>query len=314
MVGTIERIAQEIAALNKATSAIADELYSAYSAYLVVLGQTVRQQLILASYHVCTQGYPEAFLRLPYSQRQQLQQRLRNLGLQVQEEILAQLHVPVLLDDPEIDPVSLDALLGDVAAGDPAVGDPALGTENATADTSSQPNPASLTVNPTFATSTPPEPRSLTPSHLAHWREELEHAIVAELKATSHAANRLLQQAQILPQTLPEPVLEAATKAEGSEARAGAPNLLNLLVETSSNAAETESAEESNGNALMHIVAIYLRLAEIEFADPAVAAARSKIRSLFARLKALGRDYQKKRHEQSIAEAQAAWRSSWTEE
>lgn len=61
MVGAIERIAQEIAALDKATSAIADELYGGYSTYLTVLGQAVRQQLILASYHVCTQGYPESF-------------------------------------------------------------------------------------------------------------------------------------------------------------------------------------------------------------------------------------------------------------
>lgn len=302
MVGTIERIAQEITALERATSAIADELYSAYSAYLAVLGQAVRQQLILASYHVCTQGYPEAFLRLPYSQRQQLQQRLRHLGLQVQEEILAQLHVPVLLDDPEIDPASLDLAAGDLA------GD----TEAFALDTLKQSDSAPLTVKP--AASAPTQPRSLTPTDLAHWREELEHAIVAELKATSHAANRLLQQAHILPQTLPEPVLEAATKAEISEPRAGTPNLLNLLVEASSKAADSDAAEETNGTALMHIVAIYLRLPEIEFADPAVAAARSKIRSLFARLKALGREYQKKQHEQSIAEAQAAWRSSWTEE
>lgn len=289
MVGAIERIAQEMAALDNATSAIADEFYSAYSTYLTILGQAVRQQLILASYHVCTQGYPEAFLSLPFSQRQQLQQRLRHLAQQVREEILAQLHVPVKLADSEVDPVSLELTSG--------------------AD--SQPDAALLTITPFASTEAPP---SLTPTHLAQWREELEYAIAAELKTASHAANHLLQQANILPQTLPEPVLEAATKAERSEARAGTPNLLNLLVEADSGTVETEPSEESNGRALMHIVAIYLRLAEIEFADPTVAAARSKIRSLFARLKTLGRGYQAKRHEQSIAEAQAAWRSSWMED
>ncbi|MBC7972682.1 MAG: hypothetical protein H7Z11_21590 [Verrucomicrobia bacterium] len=289
MVGAIERIAQEIAALDSATSAIADEFYSAYLTYLTILGQAVRQQLILASYHVCTQGYPEAFLSLPFSQRQQLQQRLRHLGQQVQEEILAQLHVPVKLDDSEVDPVSLELTSG--------------------AD--SQPDAALLTIAPFASIEEQP---SLTPTHLAQWREELEYAIAAELKTASHAANHLLQQANILPQTLPEPVLEAATKAERSEARAGTPNLLNLLVEADSGMVETDPSEESNGRALMHIVAIYLRLAEIEFADPTVAAARSKIRSLFAQLKTLGRGYQAKRHEQSIAEAQAAWRSSWMED
>ncbi len=61
MVGSVERIEQELASLDQATRAIADEFYNAYSSYLKVLGQAVRQQLILASYHVCTQGYPEAF-------------------------------------------------------------------------------------------------------------------------------------------------------------------------------------------------------------------------------------------------------------
>lgn len=290
MVGAVERIAQEIAALDKATSAIADEFYDAYLTYLTVLGQAVRQQLILASYHVCTQGYPKAFLRLSYSQRQQLQQRLRTLAQHVQEELLAQLHRPVLLDNAEVDRLVLEPITDQSSSlgGSPA---------------------ESIVVAANQA-----QPRSLTPTDLAHWREELEHAIAAELKTASHAANRLLQHAQMLPQTLPEPVLEAATDAEMSDPRAGTPNVLNLLVETGDDAADTDPSDESNERSMMSIVAICLRRSEIEFADPTVAASRSKLRSLFAQLKALGRNYQKKQHEQSIAEAQAAWRSSWMEE
>ena len=288
MVGAIERIAQEIAALDKATSAIADEFYRAYSTYLHVLGQAVRQQLILASYHVCTQGYPEAFLCLPYNQRQQLQQQLRHLAQHVQEEILAQLHAPVLLDDPEFSDSESHAGSLDLQASPEARSSAIEGLPDTTL----------LAFKTSFAASMPAQPQSLTPTHLAEWREELEHAIVAELKTASHAANRLLQQAQILPQTLPEPVLEAATKADISEARASTPNLLNLLVEAG-NGKPDEAPDEPNGQALMHIVAIYLRLPEIEFTDPSVAAARSKLRSLFAQLRALGRDYQKKQHEQS---------------
>lgn len=325
MVGAIERIAQEIAALDKATSTIADEFYRAYSTYLHVLGEAVRQQLILASYHICTEGFPEAFLRLPYSQRQQLQQQLRHLAQQVQEEILAQLHAPVVFDDPEsdvapespsgsLDSQALDSQASPEEASPEEASPKEANPEARSSATDDSLDPALLAFKASFVASMPTQPRSLTPIHLAEWREELEHAIVAELKAASHAANRLLQQARILPQTLPEPVLEAATKADISEARAGTPNLLNLLVEAGSGKAETEAPDEPNGHALMHIVAIYLRLPEIEFADPSVAAARSKLRSLFAQLRTLGRDYQKKQHEQSIAEAQAAWRSSWTEE
>ena len=299
MVGAVERIAQEIAALNALTSTIADEFYSAYTTYLTVLGQAVRQQLILASYYVCTQGYPEAFLRLPYSQRQQLQQRLRTLAQQVQEEIVAQLHRPVVLDQP-VEPIALEPVS--------SIEEPVSSTEQSSvlASVSEQ----LLAVAPTQT-----QPRSLTPTDLAHWREELEHAIAVELKTASHAANRLLQQAHLLPQTLPEPILEAAANADMSEARAGTPNVLNLLVAADDDdGAETDSSDDAKERSVVPIVAIRLRRSEVEFADPSAAAARSKLRTLFAQLKVLGRDYQKKQHEHAIAEAQAAWRSSWTEE
>ena len=84
----IEQIEQDIAAIEKAMEAIAAELRSVYTSYLTALGQAVRQQLILASYHLCTQGYPASFLSLSFSQRQQLQQAIRKLGQQAAAELL----------------------------------------------------------------------------------------------------------------------------------------------------------------------------------------------------------------------------------
>lgn len=273
MVGSVTQIEQDLAALDAAIAAIAEELHDAYSSYLTALGQAVSQQIILACYHVCTQGYPDGFLRLPVSQRQQLQQTLRHLAQQVQEELLAQLHVPIvpvnLLDEPETDEES--------------------------------PEPAAT-------------PETLTPTHLAQWQHDLEQAIVDELRTASHAANRLLQQADVLPKKLPEPVLEAAAKADAAEGAGSTPNLLTMLVETVDDADKDKSKSDSKGPAVMHIVAIYLRLAEIEFADTLVTAARTQIRSLTARLKTLGREYQKKQRDRAVAEAQAAWRSTWTDE
>lgn len=85
MARAVEQIEQDIAALEEVVSAIAVELRSAYASYLKALGQAMRQQLILASYHLCTQGYPKAFLGLSFSQRQQLQQAIRKLGQQAAE-------------------------------------------------------------------------------------------------------------------------------------------------------------------------------------------------------------------------------------
>ncbi len=66
--------------------------------------------------------------------------------------------------------------------------------------------------------------------------------------------------------------------------------------------------------ALTHLIALNLRLAEIEFIDPNVMAGRNRIRDLTARLKQLRRTYRKKQREWAIIEAEAAWRSSWVED
>jgi hypothetical protein len=146
----------------------------------------VRQQLILASYHLCTQGYPEPFLSLPFSARQQLQQAIRKLGQNAAEQLIAGIKI-------EVSEEILDL-------------------------TQAKPNQNHYPSNPKL---------------LIQWQQNLEQAIANTLKTSSHETNRLLQQAGILPKTLPAPVLEAAMNASASgEAMAGPPNLLNLLIET----------------------------------------------------------------------------------
>lgn len=284
----MERIEKDLAAMHEAIATLAHEFHNAYSDYLTLLGKSVRQQLILASYHVCTQGYPDRFLKLGYNQRYELQQTLRRLADQTQEELLAQLHPPVVPAEPE--PPILPNFTWHTAELPPA-------------------SDASELINHP----TPSEKPPLTPVHLAQWQQDLEEAIAQELGTASHAANRLLQQASILPSKLPEPILEAAAKADMSETGGRTPNLMNLLVEAVRNDSGKEE-DEPKGNMVMHIVAIHLRLAEIEFTDSAVNSARNRIRGLLAQLKTLGREYQKKQQERAIAEAQAAWRASWTEE
>lgn len=301
MVGSIERINQDIATLDRTVVAIAEELHSAYQNYLTLLGQAVSQQLILASYHVCTQGYPEQFLQLSYNQRYELQQSLRNLGKQLQNDLLARLEKPGIPDADE-DDRSVEALPphSDLAEIDLDESDSeflALASEEMTAGTAES------------------RPTQLMPQHLIRWQQQVEQEIATELRVGSHAANRLMQQAGILPKKLPEPVLEVAAKAEGAERVGGTPNLLNLLIEAESRQpGEKPESEESGKPTVMHIIAIHLRLAEIEFAAPTVAAARTQVRSLLARLKTLAREYKKKHRERAIAEAQAAWRASWTED
>jgi hypothetical protein len=150
-----------------------------------------------------------------------------------------------------------------------------------------------------IANSTPTKPEQLR-----EWQEQLEQAIAQTLQTLSLDTNRILQKNGIIPDKLPPAVLEAAVQVEASEAGAGSPNLLNLLM-------EAESEGEKEDSTLTRIIAINLRLSEIEFADPTLSAGRNQIRKLSARVSSLQREYYKKQRERAVAQAEAAWRSSW---
>lgn len=273
---TIERIEQDIMAMEAACCQIATQLQSGYVNYLTTLGQSLQQQLILASYHLCTQGYPNNFLKLSLNQRQQLQQAIRKLGKNTAEELLTDISDEEEIED-ELDELDdLDEL------------------DNLNEEPS-----------PTFP-NLPDDPHN--PVEIAKWQQNLEEMTKQRLKTLSHEVNLLLQKARILPKQLPEPILEAvaAVSEASGDVMPAPPNLLNLVV-------EIENEQEPEDSSLTQIMAINLRLAEIEFADMTLSSARKQIRTILIQLNKLGREYQKKHHELSIAEAQAAWRASWFE-
>ena len=143
---------------------------------------------------------------------------------------------------------------------------------------------------------------------LIHWQENIEKQILEILKKLSYQTNCMLYQAGILAKKIPQKVLEAATKMESENTPVGGrPNLLSLLV-------EAEDAEEDDDAKVTRIIAINLRLSEIEFTDINVAAWRNKIRSLNGKLSQLQREYRKKQREVAVMEAESAWRSSWYED
>lgn len=275
MARAVEQVERDIVALEEAVSAIAMQLKSAYVNYLQALESAVRQQLILASYQVCTQGYPKQFLSLSFSQRQQLQQAIRKLGQQAAEQLLTL-----------------------IATGEQQINDEQAGSE--VMEDSKQDEVLSLLQL---------TPHTVNPEEVVQWQQNVEAAITHTLKTFSLEVNRLLQQTGILSPKLPAPILEAAATASETvaEITSGPPNLLNLLI-------ETENREEIEDINITQLVAIQLRLAEIEFADAKVTAARNQIRSIEAKLKSLGREYERKQQERTIAEAEAAWRASWFEE
>jgi hypothetical protein len=146
----------------------------------------------------------------------------------------------------------------------------------------------------------------MTPELLASWQQTLEQGILEILGNLSEQTNQLLQDSEILPAKLPQQIVEAASKAEATaETTAAAPNLLSFLVET--------SADESSPQ-LAQLMAIRLRLSEVEFADTTLKGWRDRLRRLSSQLVSLGRDYRKKQQERAVLEAESAWRSSWFDE
>jgi hypothetical protein len=293
MARTVERIEQDLATLEEAIALLRVEFHSTYSQYLKLLGQALRQQLILASYQLCTQGYPESFLSLSFNQRQTLQQALRELGGKAQEQLLSHLEDSTNLNEQETiaEPEALP--VSDEQPQEPIQDE--------------LPDAVEMIVNDESPVA--PKMVKLTelskPEQLARWQEQLEEAIVKTLQTLSLDTNRLLQQTNILPNKLPVAVLEAAVQVEvPGDATTGSPHLLNLLMET-----ETEGEKEDS--TLTRIIAIHLRLSEIEFADPTLTAARNQIRKLAAKANTLRREYHKYQRERAVAQAEAAWRSSW---
>ena len=308
MARAIERIERDIQALEEAIRAIAQELQSAYGSYFTVLGQALRQQLILATYHLCTQGYPESFLSLSLNQRQKLQQGMRKLGHLGAEQLLNCMNENEAVmnwgdrEDKEDEEDEGDE--GDKEdKGD-------KGDEEINSSIPHLPIPPSP--HPPIPPS-PPLPLSPSssidlsnPIELVKWQQNLEEVMQKTLSTVSRDANVLLKKSGILPKKLPEPILEAvaaASEASG-EVMPGPPNLLNLVV-------QIDREDDPEDSSLTEITTINLRLGEIEFADANVSAGRKQIRYFLTQLNKLGREYTKKLQERSVAEAEAAWRASW---
>jgi hypothetical protein len=312
MLGTLKQITAALATLEQHLSELKQEFQDTYRGYLAALGKTTRQQLIMASYQVCTEGYPEAFLRLSVGQRQDLQQALRQLAEQAEADCLALFPV----EGAEEAPISETTVAHE---SDPIQPFPPIEPVDDRAREFDNELEFLLSAIHLKPKKSPPPPPANNLERLIQWQERLEKTIADKLQTTSHAGNRLLQQARILPPHLPEPLLEAATKSMSPEMIGGNPHVLKLLVESTEADGEDSplpagilAGRPKDGATVLHLVAIHLRLSELEFTEPSLMVWRNRLRDLDQRLKGIAQSYQKTQREKSIAEAQVAWRSTWT--
>lgn len=289
MVSAIERIEQDLGKMEEAIAHLASQLHDSYATYLTVLAQSMQKQLMLVSYQVCTQGYPDAFLQLSFNQRQNLQQALRQIGKEGQEELILHLQLPQDLSstlDDELDELEEEEELEPLAESTESSAEP---PENPSSDSALAPQ------------------QPILPTQLLQWQQMLEDQIALTLQTVSVETNHLLQQEGIIPGKLPATVLEAATKADAAGESSPGSNLLNLLI-------ETKTEEDDDDSTLTRIIAVNLRLSEIEFTEPQLVKIRNQIRNLVAHTTKFQRQYRKKQREWTVVQAEAAWRASWFED
>lgn len=143
------------------------------------------------------------------------------------------------------------------------------------------------------------EPESVTPLTLLDQWERIDSALTYSVEDLTDELNSLLREAKIIPQEMPEAVLEAILKAGSAEVVNAPPNVLNLVIHT----------EEYEGSG--PIMAVRLQIAELEFNDTALSAVRSRLRERHSALKKLSRRYETYQHERMKLDAEAAWRAAW---
>jgi hypothetical protein len=291
-------IEEKISKIETDTTEFFQEFQHFYRQYLKLLSYCIEQQLILAAHHICTEIYPDAFLRLTFNQRQRLQDRLRKLGREFEADLFVFLkNQAELLIEPE----------------ELAENPPSEMTE--TEESESQPKPVPL--------------NTANPDELLHWSRSVEYGVRETLEKISKEANSLLRGAAILSNVIPAKVLEMAVEAEENGIgmnRSGHPNILNLLIEATAvselNNDDDENDDDDddddddempNPSSITKITAIHLRLAEIEFGDPNLNHARKQLRDFLEKLGKLRKQYRQLKREYLTVEAKNAWRSSWSE-
>ena len=337
MTKSIQQIQQDLQSLESTTAETAIELEKLYQVYLSLLGKSLKQQLVLASYQICTQFYPQSFLELSLSDKQELQQALRKISIEAEPLLLMTVEQKEL--EPEPHQLNLMAeLIKKLPKSTSSQSESELGLKLANEDETGEIDLATVkaelekiefieiddsvedSIEPNnFDLETPKEEVDFgNPEHLILWHKQIERSIKKTLEEASQQANKCLQDSKVIPDRIPNKIIDVAIQADSRQRKGdrklqNTPNILNLAVESSGDSKKSKSKSKSAKN-MLQVSLLRLRLTELEFCDPLLNAKRGKIRNLISKIRQLRHQYQATKKEASIAEAQAAWRSSWYED
>lgn len=288
MAKSLQKIRKEIEKLEEQSKAFFTELNKIYKDYLETLHLSTKKQLILAVYQICTQMYPEAFLKLPYGKREKLQSKIRELCQPLESQLLTYITFP----QPSPTATITEQILTQLAI-----------IENTELKLQNQEEDDSIA-------------EIKNPEDLVLWCKRVEEGVRMILHNLSQEVNSELQKNKIIASQFPPQLWEMALQTEeGGMSSGNPPNILNLLIETSKKKEtkqdEDEDEDENKESQITKISAIHLRLSDIEFSDPQLSLQRQQIRQHLEMVKKMHKAYQKIQRENAQAQAEVAWRSSW---
>ncbi len=288
---SIKKLSNDLTVLNTKIQDLTTNLQSLYKDYFQNLSVIVNRQLVFATYQICTQKYPDSFLGLSYQERTKLQEKIRGLDAIFTQDLLDRLRSIEVPHNKFIEDFYTNII--------------ELFSSSGITENNQEPTSLDRSYIKESDVENLPISKDLNPEDLIKFQLDLEDCIEESLTTISHRANKYLQNAGILPNKIPSKILEMALQGEeNTSVVSGSPNLLSLLVE------KEDKSENLN---ITSIIAICLRLTEIEFHHSGLNLIRQKITNLLQKLDTLDDEYQNITGQYAIAQAESAWRSSWTE-
>ncbi len=298
MTKSIKQLENNFKALDNKVIDLAEKLQDLYKDYLPHLIKVVQREIMVATYQICTQKYPEAFLHLSYGQRTKLQEKIKVLALEFPAQLIngfkqidiienlfvQNLHQEILAILP-ISEVS-EKIEKEIVENEDNVQQEVMSKES------------NLKINSNFL--------QVKPEELINFQFNLDDSLEERLTDLSNKTNKSLQEVNILSDKIPNQILAIALEAEeNTSIVSGAPNLLSLFIEKEPKSDELD---------LTPIVAICLRINDLEFHDSTLNLIKQKMTQILTQLSDLSEEYDQVQEEYAIAQAEVAWRASWYEE
>ena len=349
----IQQVKKELEILEKSVAETATQFQTTYEDYLDLLSVSLEKQLILAGYQLCTQTYAESFLRLSFSQRQKLQQELRELGKEIKPELKKKYET--LESTQEQADLSLIAemlknlplhKMGQQANSEEKQDDNKTNSSDTNDDIADiianntegiiLENSQAIVIDGNQLISIERQNIEDNKSDLVNDNSENIESKEDEEINLSNPQHLIIWQKNIekqIKKTL-DNISKKANKIlqeKGIFSKQLPTKVIEIALQTADESprinkvknipnimnlvVEIDKGKKSKTNTnLGNISLLRLKLAEIEFADTSLSSKRNEIRNLLKKISRIHKTYQEKKHEYATAEADAAWRSSWYED